>query len=397
VASRSGLRKKRHVAKRATLFTESVIREMTRVANECGAINLAQGFPDFESPKELKQAACRAIMDDFNQYAITWGSPRLRDAIARKVHEFNRIECDPAKNLVVTCGATEAMMASMLSVCDPGDEVVIFEPFYENYGPDAAISGARPRFVPLKPPEWRFDEERLKRAFSKKTKAIIVNTPNNPLGKVFTKDELKIIADLCVDHDALAVTDEIYEHIIYDGLKHISIATLPGMAERTITICGFSKTYSVTGWRVAYTVASPELTGAIKRIHDFLTVGAPAPLQEACVAALALPERYYKDLVTMYDRKRKILMDALRAAGFRAYLPRAAYYVMCDAENVMEKLGAKDDTDLAMKLARDIGVAPVPGSSFYGKKELGAKQVRFMFSKKDETLLKAADRLAKLA
>jgi aminotransferase len=385
------------LAERTSLFTESVIREMTRVANECGAINLAQGFPDFECPKELKEAACRAINEDHNQYAITWGSPRLREAIAKKVSNFNKIPCDPAKNLVVTCGATEAMMASMLSLCDPGDEVVIFEPFYENYGPDAAISGARPKFVPLKPPEWRFDPERLKKAFSRKTKAIIINTPNNPLGKVFSRDELKLIADMCVDNDVIAVTDEIYEHIVYDGLEHVSIATLPGMHERTITICGFSKTYSVTGWRVAYTVAGAGLTGAIKRIHDFLTVGAPAPLQEACVAALALPEKYYADLVAMYDAKRRILVEGLKAAGFRAYMPRAAYYVMCDADHVMEKLGAKDDTELALRLAREIGVASVPGSSFYGKKALGARQLRFMFSKRDETLRQAASRIAKLA
>ncbi len=297
------------LSSRVGLFTESVIRDTTRLAIGYDAINLAQGFPDFGAPDELKEAAISAIRADHNQYAITWGAQELRDAIAKRAQEFNNISVDPNREVTVTCGAIEAMMASMLALINPGDEVVIFEPFYENYGPDAAVSGAVPRFVPLDPDDFSIDEEALKSAFNNKTKAIVVNTPNNPSGKVFTKRDMKLIADLCHDYNAVAITDEIYEHIIYDGKKHISLASFDNMQDRTITIGGISKTYSVTGWRIGYTITNEELTDGIRKIHDFLTVGAPAPLQHAAAEALAYPDSYYSGLVEMYDRKRHMLFD----------------------------------------------------------------------------------------
>ncbi|HUO05746.1 MAG TPA: aminotransferase class I/II-fold pyridoxal phosphate-dependent enzyme [Candidatus Binataceae bacterium] len=380
------------VSSRTATFTESVIREMTRRALARGAINLAQGFPDFPAPHELKEAAKRAIDADFNQYAITHGSPNFRRAIADKVRSYNGIECDPDRNVTVTCGATEAMIAAMLALIDPGDEVVIFEPFYENYGPDVILAGATPRHVALRDPGFAIDRAELEAAFSPRTKAIVVNTPHNPSGKVFTRAELEQIAALCIRFDAIAITDEIYEHIIFDGARHISIATLPGMAERTITISGLSKTYSITGWRLAYAIASERFTNAIRKVHDFLTVGAPHPLQEAGAAALRLPESFYAELTAMYSRKREILFDALVGAGLKCTKPAGAYYIIADTGD----LGFKDDLQAADFLLDEVGVAAVPGSSFYRHPDLGRRKIRFTFSKSDKTLAAAAARLATL-
>jgi len=374
---------------RADHFTESVIREMTRLSLKHNAINLAQGFPDFPCPAELKTAACEAVMDDINQYAITWGAQNLRKALAEKVKNYNKMNFNPESEVTVTCGSTEAMMAAMLAVIQPGDEVVVPEPFYENYGPDAQISGAIPRFVPLAD-DFSIDEEAWKSGFSKKTRAIILNTPNNPTGKVFSKKELGFIADLCTEYNAVAITDEIYEHIIYDGKKHVSIGSLDGMDDRTITIGSFSKTYSVTGWRVGYALASADITERIRKIHDFLTVGAPAPLQQACVAALLLPESFYRNLAEEYDRKRMILFEGLQHAGFRCEIPEGAYYIFTD----ISESGMKD-TEFARFLVEKIGVAAVPGSSFYHAG--GQTKLRFTFSKKDETLHDACRRLEHLS
>lgn len=373
---------------RADHFTESVIREMTRLAIAHNAINLAQGFPDFPCPGELKTAACTALHADLNQYAITWGATDLREAIAARVAHYNGMHFSPETEITVTCGSTEAMMASMLAIIHPGDEVIVPEPFYENYGPDAQISGAVPRYVPIRD-DLAIDEEAWKAAITKKSRAIILNSPNNPTGKVFSKAELSFIADLCIDHDVVAITDEIYEHILYDGRQHISIGSFDGMDDRTITIGSFSKTYSVTGWRVGYALADEQLTARIRKIHDFLTVGAPAPLQRACVAALALPETYYRDLAADYDRKRKILFNGLQRAGFACQLPEGAYYIFTDIADF-----GMSDTEFARFLVEKIGVAAVPGSSFYH--DGGETKLRFTFSKKDETLLDACDRLAKL-
>jgi len=374
-----------------------VIREMTRRAMLYGAVNLAQGFPDFSAPAEIKHAAQEAVAADVNQYAITWGAKNLRNAIARQMGIWQGIPVDPEKNVTVCCGSTEAMISTLLAVCNAGDEVVIFEPFYENYGPDSVLSGAKPKFVKLRPPkgddgEWTFDEKELRRAFDKHTKAVILNTPNNPTGKVFTREELEMIRDLCVAFDVLAITDEIYEHILYDGRKHISLASLDGMLDRTVTINGMSKTYSVTGWRVGWAVAPEKMTNAIRKVHDFLTVGAPAPLQEAGAAALSLPDDYYKKLAEGYRVRRDHLMPALSSAGFKCYRPRGAYYVMTD----ISAFGHKNDVTFAKYLVEGIGVACVPGSSFYRDPRDGAKQVRFAFCKRSETLDEAALRLGKL-
>jgi len=387
-------RSKHFISDRVSHFTESVIREMTRQAMVHGAINLAQGFPDFPAPAEIKQAAQKAIGADVNQYAITWGAKSLRGAIARQMETWQGVKVDPEKQVTVCCGSTEAMISTLMAVCNAGDEVVIFEPYYENYGPDSILSGAKPRFVKLRPPnatggEWTFDEQELRRAFHKNTKAIIVNTPNNPTGKVFTRTELELIRNLCVEFDVLAITDEIYEHILYDGTKHISMASLPGMEERTITINGMSKTYSVTGWRVGWTIAPPRITDAIRKVHDFLTVGAPAPLQEAGASALSMPESYYTKLGEGYRKRRDRLVPALEAAGFRCFLPRGAYYVMTDISG----FGYADDLAFTKYLVSEIGVAAVPGSSFYRDPKDGAHQVRFAFCKRDETLDEAAKRL----
>ena len=370
---------------------------MTRQASLYGAVNLAQGFPDFPAPAEIKQAAQRAIEADVNQYAITWGAKNLRNAIARQMGVWQGITVDPEKEITVCCGSTEAMISTLLAVCNAGDEVVIFEPFYENYGPDSVLSGARPRFVKLHPPagingEWTFDEKQLRAAIDRHTKAIILNTPNNPTGKVFTRAELELIRDLCVEFDVLAITDEIYEHILYDGTEHISMASLEGMRERTVTINGMSKTYSVTGWRVGWAVGPEKITNSIRKVHDFLTVGAPAPLQEAGAAALSLPEEYYAKLAENYRVRRDHLIPALEAAGFRCFPPRGAYYVMTD----ISAFGFDNDVEFVRYLVKDIGVAAVPGSSFYHDPSDGARQVRFAFCKKLETLHAAAQRFAKL-
>lgn len=380
------------LATRVRTFTESVIRGMTRECLKYGGVNLAQGFPDFDPPEEIKEAAVRAIREGYNQYAVTWGSPNLRRAIAEKVEAFNGIPTDPEKNLVVTCGATEAMIASLLATVNPGDEVIVFEPFYENYGPDAVLSGATPRYVPLLGPQRLFDRRELESAFTSRTRAIIVNTPHNPTGKVFTREELEFIAGLCRQHDVVAVTDEIYEHILYDKARHVSLGSLPGMSERTITISGLSKTYSVTGWRLGYTVACETLTDAIRKVHDFLTVGAPAPLQEAAAVALRLPESYYRGLQRDYTGRRDILYRALQKAGFRCALPEGAYYILADFED----LDPAPDTEFALRLVREVGVAGVPGSSFYHHPALGKRQIRFTFSKREETLQEGARRLLSL-
>jgi aminotransferase len=376
------------LASRTVGFTESVIREMTRLNAVHGGINLAQGFPNFPAPAAVKEAAKRAIDTDINQYAITWGAKPLRDALARTYDELYRMRVDPETMLTVTCGSTEAMISTLLAIVDPGDEVVIFEPFYENYGPDAAICGATPVFVPLRPPDFTFDPDELRRAFSARTKAIIVNTPNNPTGRVFGRGELETIASLCREHDAIALTDEIYEHIKYAG-EHIPVATLDGMADRTVTISGASKTFSVTGWRVGWIVASPDLTAGIRKVHDFVTVGAPAPLQEAVAVALDLGRPYYERLATGYRARRDILVGALETAGFAPNTPEGAYYVLCD----IRPFGFDDDTAFAHWLVREAGVAGVPGSSFFSRRELGRHLIRFTFCKTEDMLQEAGARL----
>jgi aminotransferase len=380
------------VSAKAARFTESVIREMTRLCLRHGAVNLSQGFPDFPCPTELKEAACRAIHADVNQYAITWGAKSFRDALAEKTRRHLGLQIDPERHITVCCGSTEAMISTMLALVNPGEEVVIFEPYYENYGPDVVLSGAVPRYVALRPPDWSYDSDQLAAAFNAKTRAVIINTPNNPTGKVFSRDELAFIAGLCRKWDAYALTDEIYEHILYDGAEHVAMATLPGMWERTVAINGLSKTYSVTGWRVGYTIAPEDLTAAIRKVHDFLTVGAAAPLQEAGAAAMRLPESYYRRLASDYQRRRDLMLNILDQAGIPFYTPRGAYYVMTD----IGAFGFKDDVAFAHHLIQEIGVACVPGSSFYSTPAAGANQARFCFCKRDETLAAAGERLAKL-
>ncbi len=380
------------ISHKAGQFTESVIREMTRLAMRYGAVNLAQGFPDFAAPPEVKEAAKRAIDADINQYAITWGARSLRQAIAAKARRFLGMEVDPETEITICCGSTEAMIASMLAVVDPGDEVVIFEPFYENYGPDAILSGAVPRFVKLRPPDWTFDESELRAAFNNRTRAIIVNTPNNPTGKVFTREELEVVARLCQHWNALALTDEIYEHIIYGTHPHVAIATLDGMRERTVTINGMSKAYSVTGWRVGWAIAAAPIASAIRKVHDFLTVGAAAPLQEAGAVACSLPDQYYQRLAADYRQRRDRLLPQLEAAGFHCYRPDGAYYIMTD----IGRFGFANDVEFSEYLVREISVAVVPGSSFYHDPADGRQQVRFTFCKRDETLDEAGRRLQRL-
>ena len=412
-----------YISKRTETFTESVIREMTRRCAAVDGVNLAQGFPDFNPPEELIEAAIRAMRDGFNQYSITWGSPRLRAAICDKVRSYNRIEADPDKNVTVTCGATEAMMSTLLAIINPGDEVVIFEPYYENYGPDAIVSGAKPVYVPMIEPDFTFDPEALRAAFSDKTKAIIINTPHNPSGKVFSREELELVSKLCNEYDVLVVTDEIYEHILYDGAEHISPASVPGLENRTITISGLSKTYSATGWRIGYTIAPEPITNAIRKVHDFLTVGAPAPLQEAGVTAMQMPDTYYAKLAAFYQHKRDIICAELAKVGFVPFIPKGAYYVLTD----ISAFGAQDDTEFAIRLVNEIGVATVPGSSFYSSgnaehfrslrgerdsilcnrmrecschdsmRDLGRSKIRFAFCKTEETLRRAIERLEKLS
>ncbi|HEY6196947.1 MAG TPA: aminotransferase class I/II-fold pyridoxal phosphate-dependent enzyme [Candidatus Eisenbacteria bacterium] len=380
------------VSQKSLRFTESVIREMTRLATRHGAVNLSQGFPDFPAPDAVKAEAARAVMADVNQYAITWGAKRLRDALVARVQRSSGLAFDPEREVAVCCGSTECMAAAMLALVDPGDEVIVFEPFYENYGPDAILSGAVPRFVRLREPDWSFDPAELAAAFSNRTRAIVVNTPNNPTGKVFSRAELEAIAGLCRKWDALAITDEIYEHILYDGAEHVSIATLEGMRERTVTISGLSKTYSVTGWRIGWCLAPPDLTGAIRKVHDFLTVGAPAPLQEAAAVALGLPDEYYARLAASYRERREFLVPILEAAGFRAFKPRGAYYVMTD----ISEFGFADDVAFAHWLVTEGGIAAVPGSSFYSDPVAGSQRLRFHFARKRETLEAAAERLTSL-
>ena len=381
---------KRVLAARTEGFTESVIREMTRLNAVHGGINLAQGFPNFPAPEAVKEAAKRAIDADINQYAITWGAKSLRDALSSTYRDLYGMRVDPETMITVTCGATEAMISTLLAVVDPGDEVIVLEPFYENYGPDADICGAKPVYVALRPPENVFDPDELRSAFTPRTKAIIVNTPNNPTGRVFTRAELQLIADLCLEHDVLAITDEIYEHIRYEG-THIPIATLPGMAERTVTISGASKTFSVTGWRVGWIIAPPELTSGIRKVHDFVTVGAPAPLQEAVAAGLALGRSYYDTLGEEYRARRDLLLSSLESAGFAPRRPEGAYYVLCD----ISSFGFRDDTMFALWLVSEVGVAGVPGSSFYSRPELGRHLIRFTFCKTHDVLAAAAERLAR--
>ena len=381
------------VSHKAAQFTESVIREMSRVAAKHKAVNLAQGFPDFPAPPEIKEAACRAIMNNHNQYAITWGTKSLRDGIVAKTLRDYGVQLDPETNLTVCCGATEGMIASLMATVNPGEEVVVFEPFYENYGPDAILCGATPRFVSLNPPEFSFDRAELAAAFNDKTRAIIINSPNNPTGRVFSRSDLEFIAELCQKYDVLAITDEIYEHILYDGAEHIPLWTLPGMAERTIAVNSVSKTYSVTGWRIGFIMASAELTASIRKVHDFLTVGASAPLQEACAEAFAFPDSYYQELSEFYRERRDYLLQALTDVGFRCVRPGGAYYIMAE----IEPFGWDDDVAFAIYLASEIGVATVPGSSFYRPGHPDAKKfIRFCFCKEMSTLQAAVAKLQKL-
>ena len=384
------------ISKRVQGFTESVIREMTRVSAQHGGVNLAQGFPNFPPPRVLVEAAHRALDGDFHQYAITWGARNLREAIAQKFEQFYGHRVDPERQVTVCCGSTEAMLSTLLAVLDPGDEIVIFEPFYENYGPGSIISGANPVFVPLEPPDFSFDPDQLARAFTPRTRAIVFNSPNNPTGKVFSLRELEIIAELCQRHNVIAITDEIYEHMVYDGLRHIPIATLPGMADRTVTISGVSKSYSVTGWRIGYTISPPEIAVGIRRAHDFVTVGAPAPLQEAAVTALNLPDSYYVGLRDAYQARRDLLRGQLDKAGFRTFEPQGAYYILTECAHFLERYGLPDDTAFAMYLIKEVGVATVPGSSFYAHPELGRTKIRFCFPKTDDVLLEAGQRLQRL-
>jgi len=382
------------ISHKASLFTESVIRDMTRQILQYHGdrgVNLAQGFPDFAAPAEIKEAAVQAIRDDHNQYAITWGQPPLRQAIAQKYGQAWGRAIDPEREVTVCCGATETMLASIMAIVDPGDEVVCFSPFYENYGPDCILSGATPRFVTLHEPDWSIDFDELRAAFNSRTRGIIINTPHNPTGKVYNRAEMELIAQLCVEHDVVAFADEIYEHLVYEG-EHISIATLPGMAERTVSISGLSKTFSVTGWRLGFAIASPLLTDAIRKVHDFMTVGAAAPLQMAAAAALRLPASYYGQLLADYRQRRDFLLPVLGELGFRIYQPHGAYYVMTDISG----FGYASDLDFATYLVRDVGVATVPGSSFYHDPALGRTKIRFAFPKKMGTLERAAGLLQKL-
>ena len=379
-------------AHRASTFKESVIREMTRVSNQHGAINLAQGFPDFPMPEPMKDAACAAIHGDINQYAITWGTPALRLGIAEKYRRWYDMDIDPDREITVCCGATEAMAAVFLALIDPGDEVIVFEPFYENYGPDAILAGAKPVFVPLEGLEWKLDPDKLRAAFNDKTRAIVVNTPHNPTGRVFTRDEITLIAELCQEHDVIAITDEIYEHIRYAGGHHV-LATWPGMRERTVTISGLSKTFSCTGWRLGYAIAPGEMSSPIHKVHDFLTVGAPAPLQAAGAIGMAFGAEYYNEIALEYRERRDTMVSALDEAGFKFCAPEGAYYILADFTGISDLRGV----EFALWLAKEVGVATVPGTSFYHDPKLGETVTRFAFCKKKETLQRAAERLSAVA
>jgi aminotransferase len=382
------------ISHKASQFTESVIRDMTRrclALHGDEAVNFAQGFPDFSAPSPLIDAAALALRDGYNQYATTWGAPSLRQAIARKYSQSLGRPVDAEREITVTCGSTEAMIAAMLALLDPGDEVIVFSPFYENYGPDCILSGAAPRFVTLHEPDFRLDVGELERTFNPRTRAIVINTPNNPTGKVYTRTELELIADLCRTYDVLAITDEIYEHLVYEG-EHISMATLPGMAERTVTISGISKTYSLTGWRVGWLIAAPHLTDGIRKVHDFLTVGAAHPLQIAAAVALELPAEYYEQLLADYRARRDAMVTGLKEIGFECDAPGGAYYVMAG----ITPFGFPDDVTFAQHLVEQLAVATVPGSSFYHLPELGADKIRFSYPKKLETIERGLERLAPL-
>ena len=383
---------RRTAATRVGLFTESVIREMTRLADEHGAINLAQGFPDFDAPEVVKEAARRAVADGHNQYPVTWGSPRFREAIAAKSERLGWPPLNPEREIVVTCGATEAMAATFLALVEPGDEVLMFEPYYENYAPDAYLSGAIPKVVPLTRPSWGLDLERTAAAIGPRTRAIVITTPHNPTGRVFTAAEMEGLAELALRHDLLVFTDEIYEHILYDGARHISIALLAGMRDRTVTVNALSKTYSVTGWRVGWAVASAPLMASIRKVHDFLTVAAPAPLQEAGVAALELPPAYYEDLARSYATRRDVFLDAVGDA-ITMTRPQGAYYALADVAELRERLALADDVALCRRLVTGAGVAAVPGSSFFVEPGHGRDLIRFAFPKRRETLSEAGRRL----
>jgi len=386
--------KRSRISAKAARFSESVIREMSRLATKHQAVNLAQGFPDFPAPRALKDAAKRALDDDKNQYAITWGAQSFRDAVAAKHAQTTGIAVDPEREITVCCGSTEAMIATLLATVDPGEEVIVFEPWYENYGPDAILSGATPVYVTLRAPDWHYDPAELRAAFSARTKAIIVNTPHNPTGKVFTRTELEEIGALCEEFDALIITDEIYEHIVYDGAQHTYPMTLPGLRDRTVMISGLSKTFAVTGWRLGYAIAPPDLSAAIRKVHDFLTVGAPAPLQEAAANALGLDLGYYATLSQEYQRRRDLFLPLLKSAGFGFSAPEGAYYVMAEYPAVDS---VENDVEFTRYLIETIGVAVVPASSFYrpGNAE-AARRVRFCFPKRDETLIEAGRRLQAL-
>jgi aminotransferase len=380
-------------ALRTRSFSESVIREMTRVARKHDAVNLSQGFPDFPAPDLLKEAACAAIRDNINQYAITWGSQNLRDALARKYDEHYGMDVDTEREITVTCGGTEAMASVMMGVINPGEEVIIMEPFYENYGPDVVLCQANPVFLPLESPDYRLDRAMLEEAITPKTRAIIINTPNNPTGRVFDREELQTVADLCIEHDILAITDEIYEHIYYEG-EHVPLATFDGMRDRTITISGLSKTFSITGWRVGTIIAPPDLTAAIRKVHDFLTVGAPAPLQEACAVGLnELPREYYTGMVARYRERGDILIEALQESGFKCTYPQGAYYILADFSDISDE----DSMTFAHRMTADGGVASVPGGSFFREPERGHSLTRFVFCKELDTLREASKRLKAFA
>lgn len=385
-------RRERFRSQRTAHFTESVIREMTRLAVIHGAVNLAQGFPDFAAPEELKRAACDAVLADVNQYSITWGAKPFREAIAEKTWRSYGIDADPHTEVTVCCGATEGMIATLLATTNPGDEIVVFEPFYENYHPDTLLCAATRRLVTLRAPDWSFDRNELAAAFNSRTKAIIVNSPNNPTGKVFSLEELEFIASLCIQHDALCITDEIYEHIVYDGCAHIPMMTLPGMRDRSVLINSMSKTYSVTGWRVGWVIAAPDLTESIRKVHDFLTVGAASPLQQAGIHALSLPEQYYSELGQHYRARRDMMVSILRETGFQPFVPQGAYYAMAD----ISAFGFPDDIRFTRHLVENVGVAAVPGSSFFENPGQGSQYIRFCFCKKYETLEAARERLKTL-
>ncbi len=379
-----------------TKFTESVIREMTRISNSRGGINLAQGFPDFDPPAAIRQAAIDAIQQGWNQYAITFGEADLREAIAAKALEYNQIECNPHTDVTVTCGATEAMIATLKALVNPGDEIIIFEPFYENYGPDAILSGAGPRYVTLRPPDWSYDSKELAAAFNRNTKAIIINTPNNPTGKVFSRKELEEISRLCIQWDVMAITDEIYEHILYDYEAHISMASIEDMGHRTVTINSLSKTYSVTGWRVGWAIAGPDITSRIHKVHDFLTVGAPTPFQKAGVCALNMPGEYYTALRKRYENVRNRVCGVLKTVGFNVETPKGAYYVMAHTDTLMHRFKEVDANGFSLKLMDVTGIATVPGTAFYHSPTMGNDQVRFCFAKNSKTIEDVCRRLKRL-